>query len=522
VVSARRPVVRERGLVAKMPDGCRLVADVWLPEGPGPHPALLQRLPYGRSVASSPVLPSPAQLARLGYAVVVQDVRGTGDSDGRFVPFVAEADDGAATIEWVSAQPFCDGNVAMYGFSYQGLNQLQAAALRPEGLRAIAPMMCAAEPYDLLYDQGCLKWSFAASWAAQLSGLGGSPRRAEQTALPLAAALGPDPPGWFLDWLAHDTRDAYWQALAPDLDAIDVPVFTIIGYADTFATGTVRLAGELAARMVCGPWAHMPWGTRLGELELGPEAGPATAVEAFLAFLAEVLPDPAAAPTTPCPDPAVSYYVVGHGWRNASSWPPPGQRRLLVATSDNGANSRHGDGRLVPDEGEALVSVGELGDLIVPEPLVPVPGTADPYPDVAAVEDRRDVLCYTAAPETEAVVIAGSPVARVIASVDGSGLDLVAGLVVVEGHSARRIAHGASRLSGPAGTQLEAVIQLTPIAWQVPAGAAIRLEVSASRFPLYARHPQAAGGPVAERTPSGYAVGTVEVHSASLELAVED
>lgn len=518
MLSARRPVVRERGLVAKMPDGCRLVADVWLPEGPGPHPALLQRLPYGRSVASAPVLPSPAHLARLGYAVVVQDVRGTGDSEGSFVPFVAEAGDGAATIEWVSAQPFCNGDVAMYGFSYQGLNQLQAAALRPQGLRAIAPMMCAVEPYDLLYDQGCLKWGFAASWAAQLSGLGGSPRRAEPTALPLASALGPEPPGWFLDWLAHDTRDAYWQALAPDLGAIDVPVFTVMGYADTFATATVRLACELGARMVCGPWAHMPWGTRLGELDLGPEAGPATAAQAFLDFLAEVLP--ASEISAPAAS-GMSYYVVGRGWREASSWPPAGERRRLVAVSEDGANSRHGDGRLILDETPEAEGA-ELFDLIVAEPLVPVPGTADPYPDVAAVEDRRDVLCYTAAPETEAVVIAGSPLAKVIVSADGSGLDLVVGLVVVEGRSARRIAHGASRLCGPPGTRLEAVIQLTPIAWQLPAGAAIRLEVSASAFPLYARHPQAAGGPVAERPPAGYAVGTVEVHYASLGIAVED
>lgn len=517
-----RPVVRERGLVAKMDDGCRLVADVWLPEGAGPRPALLQRLPYGRSVASSPVLPSPAQLARLGYAVVVQDVRGTGDSGGSFVPFAFEATDGAATVEWVGEQPFCSGDVAMYGFSYQGLNQLQAAALRPEGLQAIAPMMCAAEPYDLLYDQGCLKWGFAASWAAQLSGLGGSPRGADLTALPLASAIGAEPPGWFLDWLAHDTRDAYWEALAPDLGAIDVPVFTVIGYADNFASATIRMAAELRAGMVCGPWAHMPWGTRFGDIELGAEAGPGPAIEAFLAFLADVLPVPgSAASGDPRPAPGVSYYVVGRGWQEASAWPPAGETRLLVAVSGAGANSRHGDGRLLLGEKAGPERLGGLGDVIAAEPLVPVPGTADAYPDVSAVEDRRDVLCYSAAPEPEAIVVAGSPKARVIASIDGPGLDLIASLVVVEGPIARRITHGASRLTGPAGTPLEAEIVLTPIAWLVPAGASIRLDLSATRFPLYARHPQAAGGPVADRPPSGYSVGTVEVRSASLELAVE-
>ena len=71
-------IVREVGLQAEMPDGVRLVADAWHPAEGGPWPVLLQRLPYGRSVASAPVLPHPSWLARRGYAVVVQDVRGRG------------------------------------------------------------------------------------------------------------------------------------------------------------------------------------------------------------------------------------------------------------------------------------------------------------------------------------------------------------------------------------------------------------------------------------------------------------
>jgi len=157
-------VVRERGLVATMDDGVGLVADAWHPEGSGPWPVLLQRLPYGRSVASAPVLPSPVELARRGYAVVVQDVRGRGDSEGVFEPFVNEATDGAATVEWAAALPFSNGDVVTYGYSYQGLVQLLAAARRPPSLRGVAAMMCGSEPYEgWTYLGGCLQWSFVAT-----------------------------------------------------------------------------------------------------------------------------------------------------------------------------------------------------------------------------------------------------------------------------------------------------------------------------------------------------------------------
>ena len=113
-----------RGLRAVMDDGVTLVADAWHPSSGGPWPVLLQRLPYGRAVASTPVLPHPAWFARHGFAVVVQDCRGRGDSEGTFRPFVDEGSDGAATIEWAAGLPFCDGQVITYGFSYQGLAQL--------------------------------------------------------------------------------------------------------------------------------------------------------------------------------------------------------------------------------------------------------------------------------------------------------------------------------------------------------------------------------------------------------------
>ena len=116
------------GLRATMPDGVELVADCWHPDGQGPWPVLLQRLPYGRSVASTPVLPHPSWFARHGYAVVVQDCRGRGDSGGTFAPFVHEGPDGAASVEWAAGLPFSPpGDSTLFDLAYAALSAPTAA-----------------------------------------------------------------------------------------------------------------------------------------------------------------------------------------------------------------------------------------------------------------------------------------------------------------------------------------------------------------------------------------------------------
>jgi putative CocE/NonD family hydrolase len=128
------------GVATPMRDGTTLRADIWRPGGTGPWPAILIRTPYGRSFFNADSL-RPEHCVRAGYACVVQDVRGRGDSDGDWVPFqwVQEALDTYDSVEWVAAQPWCDSNVGMAGASYLGIVQWLGAAARPPHLRAIDP-----------------------------------------------------------------------------------------------------------------------------------------------------------------------------------------------------------------------------------------------------------------------------------------------------------------------------------------------------------------------------------------------
>src|ERR1700682_1238457 len=85
---------------AKRRDGTTLRANVYRPAGEGKWPVLLTRLPYGKDFPIGTSVMDPAQVARRGYVVVVQDTRGRMASEGEWVPFVNEPRDGVDTVAW--------------------------------------------------------------------------------------------------------------------------------------------------------------------------------------------------------------------------------------------------------------------------------------------------------------------------------------------------------------------------------------------------------------------------------------
>ncbi|NUS58335.1 MAG: CocE/NonD family hydrolase [Streptomycetaceae bacterium] len=110
--------IRLETVPVTMRDGIRLATDLYLPPRL-PAPVVAVRTPYGRD-ADRLVAPFMS-FARRGYAVAVQDLRGTGDSEPDDHDFyVFEPEDGHDFVEWVSAQDWCDGFIGSVGGSYVG------------------------------------------------------------------------------------------------------------------------------------------------------------------------------------------------------------------------------------------------------------------------------------------------------------------------------------------------------------------------------------------------------------------
>src|SRR5262245_8556736 len=124
-------------------DGIDLSANIWRPVTTEPVSAILEMIPYGKDNwrRDTDVAHGEYWAAR-GYAFCRVDVRGTGSSGGIALDEYTEAEthDGYDAVEWLATEPWCDGNVGMWGISYGGFTSIQVAKLRPPHLRAIAPL----------------------------------------------------------------------------------------------------------------------------------------------------------------------------------------------------------------------------------------------------------------------------------------------------------------------------------------------------------------------------------------------
>lgn len=135
-------------VMVPMRDGVRLATDIYLPDGPGPFPVLLERTPYGKTcknradrTAADPSIRSKPDIARFfadaGYAVVIQDCRGRYGSEGEFTKYLSEGEDGEDALAWVLLQGWCDGRVGTFGLSYGAHVQAALACGNPPGLGAM-------------------------------------------------------------------------------------------------------------------------------------------------------------------------------------------------------------------------------------------------------------------------------------------------------------------------------------------------------------------------------------------------
>ncbi len=252
-----------------MADGTRLAARIWLPESAErqPVPAILEYLPYRRrdgTVMRDDI--NHPWFAANGYACVRVDVRGNGDSDGFMDDEYTdeELDDGVQVIEWLSRQPWCNGNVGMIGISWGGFNGLQIAALRPEALKAIVTICSTDDRYadDIHYMGGCLLTENM-GWSSQMLAYSSRPPDPEivgERWREMWRARLEHQPLLIDTWLRHQRRDAYWKrgSVCEDYSAITAAVFAVGGWADAYSNTIPRLLSNLSSPVkgLIGPWVH--------------------------------------------------------------------------------------------------------------------------------------------------------------------------------------------------------------------------------------------------------------------------
>ena len=477
-----------------LPDGVALEASCWRPRQGGAWPALLMRQPYGRALASTMVYAHPAWYAAHGYLVVVQDVRGCGDSGGSFRLFANEARDGSCTMAWLRAQPDCNGRIGCYGFSYQGLTQLLWDGTDVPDCTAPA-MAGLSLQHHWCRDGQADWWALGLAWALQLAaaacrrrGDGGAYSRIRKALHSQDFVEGGwdllqqvDPENHLLRWWSGN-----WESpvAAAGLDAVlRRPMLLIGGWYDPYLRGTMALHDQsLRAggrpRLVVGPWTHGNW--HGGQLD-----------QRHLAFFNHHLKD--------CPPEqpqgAVQLFDVGSGhWWRGSHWPrqAPGHY-WLRGTGLSGVD---------PHAGGLLLESEEAGgwDRLVLDPWRPTPARGGHLDLQAGPTDRHDldcrsdVLTFTTPPLPRALILGGAVRLRLKAASEGKGFDLCCALSQVQEVDGRarveQLSMGVERWLGPQAQILTwRQVDFQPLLRTVPAGMRLRLSIALAGWPLIGINP---------------------------------
>jgi putative CocE/NonD family hydrolase len=516
-----------RDISVPMRDGQRLATDVYLPaRRTSGLPTLLLRTPYGKRLAGTEAYAHPLWYAGQGFAVVCQDTRGRGSSDGEFYPFRSEAADGADSLAWIAAQPWCSGAIGMYGFSYLGVTQLLAATSNPPELRAMAPAVTGSNYHEgWTYRNGVLQWAFVLGWTAELAAdtalRNGDEHAAARcaelledldrvsSALPLYTAVPEEVrryAPYFGDWLDHPSYDDYWRATAPreHYEQMRMPALHIGGWYDIFLEGTVENYRRLTDQhpdchhmLVLGPWRHMPWSRTVGAIDFGCCAD-LDIDELQCRFFGRWLRGDKNGIEG---EPPVRVFVMGvNRWRLESRWPVPSVPEAFHLSSSGRASRFEANGML----SRAPANAGEAPDVYVSDPANPVrslggrscclEGIAPMGPaDQSQRQLRRDVLVYDSPPLERDYEIIGTPVAELFIAADAPSGDVVVQLAdVAPNGMAVNVADGVVRLHRTHADEAPQAIRvsLSPTANRFAAGHVIRLDIAGSSFPVYNRNPQ--------------------------------
>ena len=488
-------------------DGIRLDADVYRPDSIESFPVLLMRQPYGKKIASTVVYAHPIWYASHGYIVVIQDVRGRGTSQGKFNLFTNEIEDGFDAIKWVSQLPGSTGKVGMYGFSYQGMTQLYAAAAKPEALKTICPAMIA---YDLYHDWGyendafCLQtnlgWAIQlAAETARLKGDTLSFQKLYQASrnLPLCDSISAYPDivkeaaqdSFYHDWVNHGKPDDYWDKLSPKslIEQLDLPMLHIGGWFDPYLRGTVNLYHAMKHKsnypqnLIIGPWGHLPWGSKLGHQNYTKVA--ASFVDQYqIDWFDHYLKGKEIDHLYSQP---ISLFEMGSNqWKHPKRW-SKNQEKNYYLFSQGLANVREDNGQLVEE-----IPDDNIYDIIIHDPWRPVPslGGHASIPsgsfDRSQLDNRFDILTYTSEQLSQDLSISGVPFLELYCTADEVSFDVCAILSeVLPDGKVYNFSQGYIRINSD---QLPIKFPLQPTCIKLSKGNCIRVSISGACFPAYA------------------------------------
>lgn len=436
---------------------------------PGAQPAVRapDSVPPERGyVDAQPALQS---LVRSGYVVVTVGVRGSDVSFGRYEGLFspAETRDAYDVMDWMTKQPWCDGNLGMFGGSYLGITQYMAASTRHPALKAIFPTVAAFSMYDVLYDGGVYRENMIQHWGILTRfmdvAVTATPVDEDELGRLAQQAVAQHADNWNVieeyrkaPLRDHDSPSFAWTRNEPaavlgQINQSGVAAYHWGGWYDIFARDEMLWLRNFTGpdRVAMGPWSH----AFTTDSVMAAEQARLSSTEQHRWFDRWLKGIRNGVDT----EPPIHYALMDDpgrwSWTSASTWPPAGVEAVsyYFRAGPSGSIGSPNDGALAPG------APPEAGADPYRVDLTTTTGTATRwdnavgqgpmrYPDLR--ENDAKGLTYTTAPLTEDVKVVGHPVVTLYVSSDQPDGDFHALLEEVDSAgSSRYVSEGMLRAS---------------------------------------------------------------------------
>lgn len=501
----------------RMNDNVELSCDVYISSNV-PAPAILFRTPYGKE--DMKMVQNALAFQRRGFNFVSCDVRGRGDSEGKFIPYMNEGDDGTTLIQWCSKQPWCDGNVFTWGASYSARVQWLTALRKPEALKGMISIVSPSDPF--VENPTCTPSPTYISWLFSISGhvmqnVKLVNMKSVYESLPfikLDEQTGRNIPFW-KEIVRNEPGNSFWDPLfyQKKMNTLDLPVMHISGWYDDEQIGTFINYNEMkevsmssfsrdSQKIIIGPWPHDVNITEvLGKLNFGKDSL-LDLVNEECKWIDNII-------SKRREDSHAKIFIMGiNRWFDFKQWPLENTYTVKYFLDSHGsANGKYGDGLL----STVIPQYKERNDSFSYDPMNPVPylgtdtfnqmGGPDDYSEI---EKRKDVLVYTTEAFKKELIILGKVKAHLFVETSTPDTDFTVKLLDVwpDGY-AQRLLDNICRLSHRDGPEVRyehsenRKIHIEFDLWNtghlVKPDHRLRVEISSSAFPKYARNQNISG-----------------------------
>lgn len=539
----------------EMDDGVTLATRVYRPDDDNRYPVLLGRTPYGSGAFGSKkegdYREFGIRMAKKGYVVAIQDVRGLYGSDGVWRLFKDDASDGYQTVIWLNEQTWSNGSVGAFGASALGMTANLLATTNPPGLKAAFVQMAPSQFYEeLIAEGGIYRHEVTTRWMYIINSVYSNKllqqgkidektylkileKNQEFPHLFLHTPLNSFPylsdNAEFTSIFEHYIQDSYFDYydIPSNFSNIQIPIYHLGGWYDTFLEGTMKNYQGLQQnggkgakgnqKLLVGPWTHHD----LGQNYINEEGiYLITEMERWFDYWLKDLD------TGVMEEAPIKYYTIGADeWKTAKVWPVSDveEKWYLNSEKSNSATSLN-DSKLSNE----LPFIDTIHSFKY-DPKNPIftIGGRNLFDELGIGQlDQRPAeehsLTYTSEPLTAPLEIGGTVTATLFVSSDAIDTDFTVNLTdVAPDGTSYLLREGALRMRFRESLEKEVfmekgeiykiTINLNDVSYLFSEGHRIRIAVASSNFPRFDRNSNT-GNPLGVDSEEDFVIAENTVH----------